>query len=381
MRRNAEAFPVVTIVGPRQSGKTTLARVCFPGKPYVTLEAPDVQVFAREDPRGFLAQFPDGMVLDEFQRVPELLSYLQGMVDEDPRPGRFILTGSQHFLMMRDVSQSLAGRTAILTLLPLSLEEMHGGWEGLAIQNLIQSGFYPRIHAEGNDAFTTYRNYFATYVERDVRNLLKVHDLQLFETFVRLCAGRVGQLLNLTSLGNDAGVSATTAREWIHLLETSFILYRLPPYHSNLGKRLVKTPKVYFVDVGLAAYLNGIEIPEQLATHPLRGALFENLVVSDLMKYRLNRGRDSRLYFYRDSSGMEVDVLYPVGPDWLPIEIKSGQTVSRNFFSGLNAFEKIRQDQGPKGLLVYGGRDCQERSQGTVSGLSTLASCLRKLSV
>jgi len=244
------------------------------------------------------------------------------------------------------------------------------------ISERIQRGFYPRIHAEGQDARNAYGNYFATYVERDVRNLLKVHDLQLFETFVRLCAGRVGQLLNLTSLGNDAGVSATTAREWIHLLESCFILHRLQPYHANLGKRLVKTPKLYFVDVGLAAYLNGIETPEQVGTHPLRGSLFENLVVSELIKFRLNRGREPRLLFYRDSAGTEVDVLFPVGPDWLPIEIKSARTVSSDAFAGLQAFSVLRKDKGSRGLLVYGGREHQVRSQGTVTGLPTLHRCL-----
>ncbi|MCC5842799.1 MAG: ATP-binding protein [Verrucomicrobia bacterium] len=379
IQSSARQYPVVTVVGPRQSGKTTLVRNCFPDKPYVTLEAPDIRAFAREDPRGFLARYPDGAILDEFQRVPDLLSYLQGLVDEDNRAGRFILTGSQHFLMMRDVSQSLAGRTAVLTLWPLSLDELPEGWRSQANTRLIHSGFYPRVHADGLNPREAYRDYFATYVERDVRSLLKVHDLQLFETFVRLCAGRVGQLLNLTSLGNDIGLAASTVREWLNLLETSFILYRLPPYHTNLGKRLVKTPKLYFVDTGLAAHLNGIEEASQLNTHPLRGQLFENLVVSELTKYRIHRGREPRLYFYRDSTGNEVDVLYPSGPDWLPVEIKSGQTISSDAFKGLNVFQSVRPDAGPPGLLVYGGTENQSRSAGRVTGLPTLHGCLPEL--
>jgi predicted AAA+ superfamily ATPase len=379
IQSSARQYPVVTVVGPRQSGKSTLVRNCFPDKPYVTLEAPDIRAFALEDPRGFLAAYPDGAILDEFQRVPELLSYLQGIVDEDNRAGRFILTGSQHVLMMRDVSQSLAGRTAVLTLWPLSLDELPEGWRSQANTHLIHSGFYPRVYAEGLNPREAYRDYFATYVERDVRNLLKVHDLQLFETFVRLCAGRVGQLLNLTSLGNDIGLAASTVREWLNLLETSFILYRLPPYHANLGKRLVKTPKLYFVDTGLAAHLNGIEEASQLNTHPLRGQLFENLVVSELTKYRIHRGREPRLYFYRDSTGNEVDVLYPSGPDWLPVEIKSGQTVSSDAFKGLNVFQSVRTDSGPPGLLVYGGTEHQNRSVAQVTGLPTLHQCLPPL--
>lgn len=372
LHASARQYPVVTVVGPRQSGKTTLVRNCFPDKPYVTLEAPDVRAYAREDPRGFLATYPDGAVLDEFQRLPELLSYLQGIVDEDNRSGRFILTGSQHFLMMRDVSQSLAGRTAVLTLWPLSLDELPNGWQTHPYTRLIYNGFYPRIHAGNLQPREAYRDYFATYVERDVRTLLKVHDLQLFETFVRLCAGRVGQLLNLTSLGNDVGLAASTVREWLNLLETSFIIHRLPPYHANLGKRLVKTPKLYFVDVGLAAWLNGIEEEAQMNTHPLRGHLYENLVVSELYKYRIHHGREPRMYFYRDSVGNEVDVLFPQGPDWLPVEIKSAQTIASNAFDGLRVFQSIRQDAGPPGLLVYGGAETRRRSREQVTGLPTL---------
>ena len=380
LRRAAAAYPIVSLVGPRQSGKTTLARALFAEKAYVTLEAPDIRTYAHEDPRGFLADHSGGAVLDEVQRAPHLLSYLQGMVDEDPRPGRFILTGSQHFLMMRDVSQSLAGRTAILTLLPLSIPELPG--EGIAATpttDLIQRGFYPRLFETKMEPYALLRDYFQTYVERDVRSLLRVHDLQTFETFVRLCAGRVGQILNLTSLANDTGISPTTAREWLGLLETSFVLFRLTPFHANIGKRLIKSPKLYFHDVGLAAYLSGIEEARHLDNHPLRGQLFENLVVADLLKRRYNQGKDNRLCFYRDSTGNEVDLLYPLGPDWLPIEIKAGQTIRSDHFKGLGQFAKIRTDRGPAGMLVYGGTETQERNAGTVTGIAGMNAQLNRL--
>lgn len=379
LRKAAGMYPVVSVVGPRQSGKTTLVRAVFGEKPYVSLENPDIRAFAVEDPRGFLAEHKEGAILDEVQRVPDLLSYLQEMVDTDRRAGRFILTGSQHFLMMRDVSQSLAGRTAILTLLPLSLEEVPEISSKESLDVLIQRGFYPRLYEQNLDPYPVLRDYFQTYVERDVRSLLRVHDLQTFETFVRLCAGRVGQLLNLTSLANDAGISPTTARDWIGLLETSFILFRLTPYHANISKRLIKSPKLYFHDVGLASFLCGIEEGRHLKNHPLRGNLFENMVVADLLKQRFNRGRDNRLCFFRDSTGNEVDLLYPLGPDFLPVEIKAGQTVSQDWFRGLETFGKVRTDTGPPGLVVYGGEQGQRRTKGTVVPLGMIGQEIRKL--
>jgi predicted AAA+ superfamily ATPase len=368
--QSAQALPIVTVVGPRQSGKTTLVRKVFPEKPYRTLEDPDVRAFAIEDPRGFLADLKDGAVLDEIQRVPDLLSYLQGMVDERPTPGRFILTGSQHFLLMEKVTQSLAGRTSLLTLLPLSLSELaKAGLHHDDLEAMIQRGFYPRLHERVLDPRSVLRDYFATYVERDVRQLLKVHDLHTFETFVRLCAGRVGQLLNLTSLAADAGISPTAAKQWINLLEASFVLFRLPPWHANLGKRLIKTPKLYFHDVGLAAYLCGIEEPSQLSSHPLRGNFFENLVVSELLKTRYNQGRDGRLMFYRDRAGFEVDLLFPQGPNLLPIEIKAGKTIHGDWFSGLSRLAKLAPEIESKGIVIYGGNDIQRRTAGTACGI------------
>lgn len=366
---SAESMPIVSIVGPRQSGKTTLARSLFKDHGYVSLENPDTRAYALEDPRGFLEDHKNGAIFDEVQRAPDLLSYLQGMVDDDPRAGRFILTGSQHFLLMRDVSQSLAGRTAIHALLPLSLDEIQSTHRYLTPDALVHRGFYPRLYERDQDPYPLLRDYFQTYIERDLRSLLRVQDLQTFETFVRLCAGRVGQLLNLTSLANDVGVSATTARDWIGLLETSFVLFRLSPYHANISKRLIKSPKIYFHDVGLAAYLCGIEEESHLRNHPLRGQLFENLIIADFLKKRYNEGRDNRLCFYRDSSGNEVDLLYPIGPDFLPVEVKSGRTISKDAFKGLKSFASVRADKGPFGLIVYGGDEVQRRTQGSVCGV------------
>ncbi len=362
----AQSLPIVTLVGPRQSGKTTLVKEVFPDKPYRSLEDPDVRAFANEDPRGFLGGLKDGAVLDEIQRVPDLLSYLQGMVDNDPTPGRFILTGSQHFLLMEKVTQSLAGRTRLLTLLPLSVRELsNAGIQNPGMEAMIHRGFYPRLHERLLDPTSILRDYFATYVERDVRQLLKVHDLHTFENFVRLCAGRVGQLLNLTSLAADAGISPSAAKQWINLLEASFVIFRLPPWYANLGKRLIKTPKLYFHDVGLAAYLCGIEESSQLTTHPLRGNFFENLVVSELLKTRCNQGREARLMFYRDRAGFEIDVLYPTGSGMLPLEIKSGKTIHGDWFSRFAKLADLIPEVKAKGIVVYGGNEIQTRTQGT----------------
>lgn len=380
VKKAAKEYPVVTIVGPRQSGKTTLVRAIFTDKPYLSLEDPDTRAYAQEDPRGFLNEHPQGAIFDEIQRVPDLFSYIQGIVDKEPVFGKYILTGSQHFLMMRDVSQSLAGRTAILTLLPLSLGELHSFHKALPSMNeLLYQGFYPAIYNRKMEPTAAYRNYFMTYVERDARSLLNVQNLQTFETFVRLCAGQVGQLLNLTSLGNDAGISATTAKDWLHLLETSFILFRLPPYHTNLRKRLVKTPKLYFYDVGLASYLCGMENERHFQSHPLRGHLFENMIVTELLKRRFNQGKDSRMLFYRDTTGNEIDVLYPIGPDWLPVEIKSGQTIASDWFRNFEVFQKIRKDQGSPGVIVYGGDKTERRSKGSVTNPWSLNSLLDEL--
>lgn len=366
-RSLAGQYPIVTLVGPRQSGKTTLARMVFPDKPYVSLEDPDMRRFATEDPRGFLASYKSGAVLDEIQRVPELPSYLQALVDVNAAAGQFILTGSQQFELMTQVSQSLAGRTALLRLLPLTLAEIESidpvdTHEPLALPSCLLKGFYPRVHDQKLQASQAMGDYFATYVERDLRQLAAVQDLRLFERFVRLCAGRAGQLLNLSSLANDAGISQPTARAWMDLLQTSFIVHVLPPWFVNSGKRLIKSPKLYFYDTGLACWLLGLRTPEQVQRDPLWGALFENFVVMEALKDRFNQGENSSLYFYRDSEGNEVDLLMPVGRQLHAIEIKAGGTVNPDYFKGLKRFEAHHPQALRSGCVVYGGEQSQARS-------------------
>jgi predicted AAA+ superfamily ATPase len=377
-RQLAGQYPIVTLVGPRQSGKTTLARMVFPDKPYVTLEDPDMRRFAMEDPRSFLATYQEGAVIDEIQRAPELPSYLQSMVDAQPVAGRFILTGSQQFELMTQVSQSLAGRTALLRLLPLTLAERAlmrpiQTQDPLALPTCLLSGFYPRVHDQNLQASQAMGDYFATYVERDLRQLAAVQDLRLFERFVRLCAGRTGQLLNLNNLANDAGISQPTARAWLDLLQTSFIVHVLPPWFVNSGKRLIKSPKLYFVDTGLACWLLGLRTPEQVQRDPLWGALFENFVVMEALKDRFNQGENSPLYFYRDSEGNEVDLLMPIGRQLHAIEIKAGATVNPDYFKGLKRFDAHHPGTLRSGCVVFGGAPSQARSPWPVHSWLTLA--------
>ena len=365
-KRLSGQYPVVTVTGPRQSGKTTLCRALFPDKPYVNLEAPDIRRFVLEDPRGFLAAYPEGAVFDEIQRTPELLSYLQPLIDERQVAGQYILTGSQQFEVMEGVSQSLAGRTALLKLLPLSIAELTPKHLPESLDRLILTGFYPRIHDLDLNPSEALANYFETYVERDIRRLTAVRDLSQFEKFVRMCAGRVGQLLNLQSLAADVGISHTTARSWLTLLEASYLVFILPPWFTNTRKRLVKTPKLYFYDVGLAAWLLGLENETQVSRDPLRGNLFENLVVIEVLKHRFNRGMRSNLYFYRDSKGDEVDLVLEFGAEVFPVEIKAGATIAADFFKGLKSFSALRKPQPWRSALIYGGNDCQQRSDATV---------------
>jgi predicted AAA+ superfamily ATPase len=361
----ARQYPVVTLTGPRQSGKTSLARSLFPSKPYVTLEDPDVRRFAVEDPRGFLGRYANGAVFDEIQRAPELPSYLQGMVDADSRPGRFILTGSHQFELMTRVTQSLAGRTAILRLLPFTLAEAQripGAPPAPDLYKTVLTGFYPRIHDLGLDPSRALADYFSTYVERDLRQLAAVHDLQRFERFVRLCAGRTGQILNLSSLGNDAGVSHVTARAWLDLLQSSYIIHLLPPWFTNSGKRLIKSSKLYFYDVGLACWLLGLRTAEQVARDPLWGSLFENFILMEAMKDRLNAGVSPDMYFYRDSEGNEVDLLIPDGGRMYAMEIKAGATVNPDYFKGLKTFAAHHPAAVAGGCVLFGGDQGQPRS-------------------
>lgn len=374
-----EKYPVVTITGPRQSGKTTLCRSIFSQLPYTNLENPDTRSFAHEDPRGFLGQFPEGAVVDEIQRVPDLISYIQTRIDAMGRNGLFVLTGSQQFNVSQAISQSLAGRTALLRLLPFSLAEARQLSPLNTVESLLYTGFYPRIHDQKIHPTQALADYFETYVERDLRQLSELKNLSTFQRFVRLCAGRVGQLLNVQSLGNDAGVTHTTAREWLSLLEASYIVCLLNPFHGNLSKRLIKSPKLYFYDVGLAAYLLGIEQESQLITHPLRGNLFENCVIMEALKYRYNSGRTNNLNFYRDSNGQEVDLIYNIAQHPIPIEIKAGQTIAANFFKGLNHFQNLVPSMPYSPMLVYGGTEQYQRCNTQVTGVHNFVENLSKI--
>lgn len=349
-------YPVLSITGPRQSGKTTLCKEIFKDLDYLNLEHPETREFALEDPKGLLAKYPQGVILDEIQRAPELTSYIQVRVDEDDFKGNYVLTGSQNFQIMNTLSQSLAGRVGLATLLPFSLSEIQPEVPNYTVDDYLFHGFYPRIYEKQLSPPKAYSDYVSTYVERDIRQLEFVKDLQLFHKFLKLCAGRIGQLLNLNSLSNDVGVSHSTAREWISLLEASYILFRIPPFYENIGKRLVKSPKIYFYDTGLVSYLLGIEETKQLETHPLRGNLFENFVIVELLKNRLNNLQENNFLFYRDSNGNEVDLLIPTANLYKAIEIKSASTVHKTFFKGLKNFSKAVGKTSAE-YLIYGGKE------------------------
>jgi len=358
IRALALQFKAVAIVGPRQSGKTTLVRMIFKDKPYVNLENPDIRLFAIEDPRGFLSNYPQGAILDEAQRVPELFSYLQQILDESRIMGMFVITGSNNFLLQESISQSLAGRVAYLNLLPLSIEEINDK-ESTSNQLLFKGG-YPALHSENIHPSKWFANYIRTYVERDVRLIKNISDLVTFERFLRLCAGRIGQLLNMSSLAVEVGVDVKTISSWISVLETSFVLFRLQPFHKNFNKRIVKMPKIYFYDTGLAVNLLGIENVNQLDLHPFRGSLFENMIILDFLKRRYNSAETNNLFFWRDNVGNEIDLLITQGINQIPIEIKSGQTVTSDYLKGIHFWNKMTKSEG--GFVVYGGNSTQKRS-------------------
>ena len=362
LRTLAGQFKAVAVVGPRQSGKTTLVRMAFPDKAYVSLENPDTRRFAIEDPRGFIAGYPDGAILDEIQRTPDIFSYLQQVLDENKGKGRFIITGSNNFLLQENISQSLAGRVGYLYLLPLSIDELPK--HKLSVNEQIHKGFYPAIYEqEGQtDVSKYYLNYIRTYIERDVRLIRNVTDLYTFERFLRLCAGRTGQLLNMNSLAVETGVGNKTIGAWLSVLEASFVVFRLQPYHKNYNRRIVKMPKLYFYDTGVASALLGIENPAQLALHPFRGGLFENMIIVDFLKSRYNKGNPNNLYFWRDSLGTEIDLLVEKANSLLPIEIKSGQTITDDYFKSMSAWLRISGME--KGWVIYAGDEKQVRSNG-----------------
>ncbi len=348
-------YPIVTILGPRQAGKTTLAKQLLPDYAYVNLEHPETRDFARDDPKAFLAQYPDKVIFDEIQRLPELLSYLQVAVDSQRDNGRYVLTGSHQLALREAIAQSLAGRTAILHLLPFSIAELVDSGLGFTkAEDYIYQGFLPRIYDQQQRPSTAYANYYQTYVERDVRQLINLKDVSQFQKFMKLVAGRVGQLMDYSSLAGDVGVSATTIKHWLSILEASFILYKLPPYFENFGKRVIKAPKYYFIDTGLLCFLLGIENPSQVARDPLIGQLFENLVVIDVVKSFYNKGKLDNLYFFRDSNGLEADLLLQQGRQLMPIEIKSSSTYKPELLKGLKRILEL-SPQMANAHLIYAG--------------------------
>jgi uncharacterized protein len=348
-------YPIVTVLGPRQAGKTTLVRSILPDYEYISLENPDTRSLAINDPRAFLKQYPTRAIFDEIQRVPNLLSYLQGIVDENKACGQFVLTGSHQPQLHESVTQSLAGRTGILHLLPLSIAELtDAGFVFDDISDYLFKGFLPRVHSQKQRPHTAYATYFQSYIERDVRLLINLKNVVLFEKFIKLLAGRIGQIINYQSLANDTGVDGKTIKEWLSILEASYVIFRLPPYFENFGKRVIKTPKVYFTDTGLLCYLLGIERIEQVARDPLIGSLFENLIAIEALKARYNAGLTPNLYFFRDSQGHEIDLLYKRGHELLGVEIKSASTWHASFKRALEAFDQ-KVHPLAKQTVIYSG--------------------------
>ncbi len=356
----SKQYPVITIVGPRQSGKTTLCKHLFKNKPYVSLENLDERDFATVDPRGFLNRFPDGAVLDEVQRTPKLISYIQQIVDDKNEEGLFVLTGSHQFEVINSINQSLAGRTAIVKLLPFSMTEINTELINKTLNEIMFTGFYPRIHDKNLNPSEALSFYISTYIERDVRDIINIKDLSTFDRFLKLCAGRTGQIINYSSLGNDCGVNHKTVKNWLSILEASFVIKLLQPYYKNFNKRLIKSPKLYFIDTGLCCNLLSIQESKQIESHPLRGAIFENLIISEMLKTRYNKVKDDNLYYFRDNLGNEVDLIMDYGNTVEQIEIKSGQTVNKDYFKGINYFKKLNPEI-KNSYIYYGGFESYER--------------------
>lgn len=367
VKQLAGKFPVVSITGPRQSGKTTLARDCFPEYQYVNLELPDTRSLAIEDPREFLSNYKNGLIIDEAQNVPELFSYIQVFVDESKQAGRYVITGSQNFLLLEKITQSLAGRVAILNLLPFSVAEVKKtGFKSEEYFEFIYNGSYPGIYDKSIQPADFYPSYIQSYMERDVRSILNIGSLLSFRTFLGIAAGRVGQIINYASVANDVGVDQKTIKSWFSVLETSFIVFFVRTYHKNFNKRLIKSPKLYFYDTGLVCSLLGIKNPDEIRTHFLKGALFENFIFSEIAKHYYNRGIRPDLYFWRDNTGNEVDCIIEDGSRSKVIEIKSGATIGTDFFNGLNYYRKISALSAENMFLVYGGNENQKRAYAQV---------------
>jgi uncharacterized protein len=388
LRELARWNPCVLISGPRQAGKTTLAKSTFPKLPYVSLEDPDQRESALQDPRGFLGRFTKGAVIDEVQRAPELLSYLQGIIDQDrrfqakaSRPSQWVLTGSQQFGLHSSVSQSLAGRVGLMQLLPFSLSELQAAKHDFAdasLEHTLWHGLYPVPVALGNPPHQWYADYFSTYVERDVRQMINIRDLSAFRTFVRLCAARTAQQVNLAALATDCGVSANTAKGWISILEASYLLFTLPQHHVNFGKRLVKSPKMYFLDTGLAAWLTGLRSPKELGLSSMRGALFETWAVSETLKAIYNHRSSVMPHYWRDQSGLEVDLLLDTGSVLMPLEFKSGQTLASDWLAPMKKYLGHAGAKAQHPTLVYSGSIAHERDGISVTGWKSFPSWLAR---
>lgn len=376
-------FPVVGIFGPRQSGKTTIAKSTFPNHTYLNFEHPATRQFAEEDPEGFLREYENqyGLILDEFQHVPQILSYIQLIVDNKKRPGYFVITGSQNFLMNQAVTQSLAGRIGILTLLPLSIKEL---WSNkllpTEVNQLILNGSYPRLYEDQFTPNELYPSYIQSYVERDVRQLINIESLKTFQKFMQLCAGRTGQLLNIADLSNNCGIHRKTAEKWLSILEASYIIFLLKPYWENFTKRVIKMPKLYFYDTGLAASLLDIKTTNEVANSVFKGPLFESLIISDLYKQYFNQGQNPPLYFWRDKNGdIEVDCLINMGGVLKAIEVKAGETVNSSYFKSLNKWSELSKIDYHNNYVVYGGDKSQKRSQGNLISWSDFGNLIERL--
>ena len=373
----ANSFPVVTLTGPRQSGKTTLLKHLFPNKKYISLENPYNYEMAITDPVKFLNDNSSGVILDEVQKAPQLLSYIQGIVDENNTPGQFVLSGSQQFNLMSKITQSLAGRTALYTLFPFNFKELEKLNETDTDQ-IMYKGFYPRVWDNNLLPTKVYSDYFETYIQRDLRQLINIKDLNLFRRFVKLCASRIGQLFVASQLANEVGVSVHTINSWLSILETSYIIFQLSPYHTNIKKRLVKTRKIYFYDVGLACAILGIQQPEHLSVFPLRGSLFENMVIAEVIKSMTNRGLNDNFFFYRDSNQNEVDLILDKTLTIDAIEIKSAETFSNNLLKGLNYIRKILPEKTKRTILCYAGKQELEYSDHELVNFKNISDILNR---